>query len=139
MSENRDRDSAARLCSLSCLERLERARNFPHNTCAASRHAQMIGEEMLRKEGEKTEAESILATVAALYEARTALADRQWVSIAERMPDPYVDVIGIAPGWNPSEMWVDAESPPSWRTGDEVVEGVTHWMPMPMRPSGYSL
>jgi hypothetical protein len=60
--------------------RLRKARRFPTNTCPASRHAQMIGEYLPTKKGypmlqEEPEhcAGSILATVAALYEARTDL------------------------------------------------------------------
>jgi hypothetical protein len=65
-------DSAARLCSASPVEeRLERARNFPHNTCAVSRHAQMIGEEMLNNEETRNAGESIPVVVAALYEERS--------------------------------------------------------------------
>lgn len=60
--------------------RLRKARNFPANTCGASRHAQMIGEAlvsgrpypMLTEEARHC-GMSILATVAALYEARTEL------------------------------------------------------------------
>lgn len=61
-------------------KRLRKARQFPHNTCPASRHTQMIGEYLTTKKGypmlqEEPEhcAGSILATVAALYETRTDL------------------------------------------------------------------
>ena len=61
-------------------KRLSKARRFPTNTCPASRHAQMIGEYLPTKKGypmlqEEPEhcAGSILATVAALYEARTEI------------------------------------------------------------------
>lgn len=52
------------------------ARNFPLNTCPASRHAQLIGESLIAgrplTDGNLAHCgESILATVAALYEART--------------------------------------------------------------------
>lgn len=60
--------------------RLRKVRDFPTNTCPASRHAQMIGEYLPTKKGypmlqEEPEhcAGSILATVAALYEARSNL------------------------------------------------------------------
>lgn len=63
------------------LARVRVARNFPDNTCPASRHVQMIGEAlakgkpypMLTEEPEHC-AGSLLAVVAALYEARTKLA-----------------------------------------------------------------
>lgn len=63
------------------LKRVAKARNFPANTCPASRHAEMIGEAlakgraypMLAEEPEYC-GETLLATVAALYEARTKLA-----------------------------------------------------------------
>ena len=60
--------------------RISKARQFPHNTCPASRHVQMMGEYLPTKKGypmlqEEPEhcAGSLLATVAALYEARTDL------------------------------------------------------------------
>ena len=57
------------------------ARNFPHNTCPASRHAEMIGKAlvkgrpypMLTEEPEHC-GESILSVVQSLYAARTKLA-----------------------------------------------------------------
>lgn len=62
------------------MRRLREARHFPTNTCPASRHAQMIGEAlicgkrypMIEEEPEHVGA-SLLWTVLALYEARTAL------------------------------------------------------------------
>lgn len=62
------------------MRRVRDARDFPSNTCAASRHAQIIGEHlvkgrpypMLQDEPEHCGL-SILATVAALYEARAML------------------------------------------------------------------
>ena len=62
------------------LARVRKARNFPYNTCPASRHVSMIGEflakgepyPMLQEEPEYV-AGSLLATVAALWEARAAL------------------------------------------------------------------
>lgn len=58
--------------------RLSRARRFPHNTCPSSRHAQMIGENLLAGKHDsavhddpKHGGGSILGTVAALYECRT--------------------------------------------------------------------
>lgn len=60
--------------------RIAKARKFPMNTCAASRHVQIMGEKLPTKGGypmlqEEPEhcAQSILATVAALYEVRTQL------------------------------------------------------------------
>lgn len=63
------------------LRRVHAARAFPTNTCAASRHVQIMGEQlaagqpypMLQEEPVHC-AESLLAVVAALYEARTQLA-----------------------------------------------------------------
>lgn len=61
-------------------KRIRKARNFPTNTCPASRHVQIMGEALPKKGGypmlqEEPEhcAGSILATVAALYEARTEI------------------------------------------------------------------
>lgn len=60
------------------LKALDKARSFPTNTCPYSRHAQMIGEALLREKPYPMLQEepdhcggSILATVLALYEART--------------------------------------------------------------------
>jgi hypothetical protein len=63
------------------LARVDTARNFPENTCSASRHVAQIGEAllsgpypMLQEEPEHC-AESMLATVAALWEARTRIVE----------------------------------------------------------------
>ncbi len=57
------------------------ARDFPRNTCAASRHVQLMGEALrdgkpylMLQEDPKECAASMLATVEALYRARTDLA-----------------------------------------------------------------
>lgn len=63
------------------VKRANKARNFPTNTCPASRHVQLMGEllakgksyPMLTDEPEHC-AWSLLGTVASLYEARTELA-----------------------------------------------------------------
>ena len=59
------------------------ARRFPKNTCPASRLVQDIGEALVRGEPHHllaaepdTCGESMLAVVAALYEARTRLAEQ---------------------------------------------------------------
>ena len=61
--------------------RVERARNFPENTCPASRHLHLMAEALLRPGGypmltEEPEhcAESILSVLEALWKARTKLA-----------------------------------------------------------------
>jgi hypothetical protein len=63
------------------MRRIDRARNFPVNTCPASRHVQMIGEALIR--GQKymmldEEPEhvggSLLSVVESLYKARTEIA-----------------------------------------------------------------
>lgn len=60
-------------------KRIRKARNFPTNTCPASRHVQMMadglagkGYQMLQEEPEHC-ARSLYVTVAALYEARTEI------------------------------------------------------------------
>jgi hypothetical protein len=57
-----------------------RARDFPVNTCPASRHVQMIGEFLARRkrypmieEEPEHVAGSLLSTVASLYQCRTKL------------------------------------------------------------------
>lgn len=62
------------------LRRVKRYRDFPVNTCPASRHAEIIGEAlvkgrpypMLVEEAEHC-GQSILSAVASLYEARSKL------------------------------------------------------------------
>lgn len=61
--------------------KVKRSRNFPANTCPASRHLQMIAEGMVTKRGypmlqEEPEhcAITMLAVVNALYKTRTELA-----------------------------------------------------------------
>lgn len=60
---------------------VNKVRKFPENTCPASRHVQMMGEYLPTKRGypmlhEEPEhcAQSMLATVLSLYEARSELA-----------------------------------------------------------------
>lgn len=62
------------------MRRVNRARKFPVNTCPASRHVQMIGECLARREkysmiDEEPEhvAGSLLSVVESLYKARTEL------------------------------------------------------------------
>lgn len=64
------------------MRRADKFRRFPHNTCPASRHAQIIGEALARDESyamltEEPEhcATTILSVVGSLYEARTLLAE----------------------------------------------------------------
>ena len=59
---------------------VDKARDFPVNTCAASRHTEQIGEALAKRrlymmlaEEPAHCGESILATVKALYEARTEI------------------------------------------------------------------
>lgn len=68
-------------CMHPALIRMLAARDFPVNTCPASRHAAEIGEAMITHEDEVMAliddfahaGESILITVAALWEARSQL------------------------------------------------------------------
>lgn len=61
-------------------KRLDAARDFPHNTTPASRHAQLIGEALMTgvchdvRDDPQHAGESILLTVLALYEAKAELA-----------------------------------------------------------------
>lgn len=63
--------------------RVKRAKQFPVNTCPASRHVLMMAEGLLKKgypmlqEEPEHCAESMLAVVASLWEARTKLATSQ--------------------------------------------------------------
>lgn len=66
--------------------RAEAARNFPSQTCAASRHAQMIGEDMRNGVVDPEAGESILSTVASLWEARARIAELE-AGYAEAVQD----------------------------------------------------
>jgi len=62
------------------IRRVNRARNFPTNTCSSSRHVQMIGEALIRgkpylmiEEEPEHVGGSLLAVVEALYKARTEI------------------------------------------------------------------
>lgn len=74
------------------LRRVNRARNFPVNTCPASRHVQMIGEAMIKgKPYSQLDEEpehvggSLLSVVESLYKARTEIARlRQALSGSEK-------------------------------------------------------
>ncbi len=64
------------------LKAVKTARNFPANTCGASRHVQMIGESLVRGEPYpmlQEEADhcggDMLFVVAALYSARSKIAE----------------------------------------------------------------
>ena len=65
--------------TLDALKRVKKARKFPINTCPSSRHVQIMAENLLDKGypmlAEEPEhcAQSLLSTVAALYEARNML------------------------------------------------------------------
>lgn len=63
------------------LRRVDAARDFPQNTCPASRHVQLMGEALaagkpypMLQEQPRYCAEDLLSVVASLYETRTALA-----------------------------------------------------------------
>jgi hypothetical protein len=72
------------------LKRVAAARQFPNNTCGASRHAQMIGEALVKGQPWPMLAEdpghcggSILSVVASLYEARSKIAQLQATQTAD--------------------------------------------------------
>ena len=70
-----EQDNAAKLDILTDAERADRARDFPRNTCGASRHAQMVAEAMaagVHGDDLRDAGSSILSVVASLWEARTA-------------------------------------------------------------------
>lgn len=74
-------DDKARLKNLR--RRVNRARNFPENTCSASRHLHGIaerlatGERMLIDEPEHL-AETMLSVLESLWKTRTELASKRW-------------------------------------------------------------
>ena len=77
------------------VKQMNDARDFPANTCGASRHAAMIAEALCRGEDYPMLAEepdhcgeSIAATVAALWECRTKLAQQDdLVQAANRLAE----------------------------------------------------
>ena len=92
------------------VERVNRARRFPENTCGASRHAQGVAEAMMQGDvlPEVTDdpthiGESILSTVAALYEARSEItrlraeveALRKAALMAKRIVDDECEALGL--------------------------------------------
>lgn len=77
------------------IKRLRKVRSFPTNTCPCSRHAQMIGENLVRDKPYPMMQEepehcggSILATVLALYEARGEIAKLKENNSTPRLPRP---------------------------------------------------
>ena len=75
-----------------------------------------------------------------------------WISVKDRLPEPYTDVLVIAHGWKDRSIYIGrlekVESQESWLTGltnkasDWTIWGfsylvepvVTHWMPLPEPP-----
>lgn len=98
-------------------DRVDAARNFPKNTCPASRHVQMIGEAlaarekyMMIEEDPEYVGASILSVVASLYESRAALsASEARAKELGKALRPFGDVAD----------WVEAASTPS-NIDDEV-------------------
>ncbi len=73
------------------LKKLRKVRSFPTNTCPYSRHAQMMGENLIREKPYPMLQEepehcggSILATVLALYMARDEIAELKKASSVTR-------------------------------------------------------
>jgi hypothetical protein len=63
-------------------QRVKKARNFPYNTCPASRHVQMVAEALMKgkvwpsiTEEPENIGSSMLSVVISLYEARTRVAE----------------------------------------------------------------
>ena len=90
------------------VKRMNDARDFPANTCGASRHAAMIAEAlcsgddypMLAEEPDHC-GESIAATVAALWECRTKLAqqdDLVQAAVAAALREAVLQVHSSVPG-----------------------------------------
>lgn len=131
MTQEENEMSAPMLGSMA--QRADLARDFPHNTCAASRHAQMVAEAMasgvygddLRDAGE-----SILAVVASLWELRTAT---RWIPVTERLPPDGVLVLAYRKrceyGFRRDGQWIDT------LYGGVLGNGPSHWMPLPAPPA----
>jgi hypothetical protein len=86
------------------VRRMNDARDFPANTCGASRHAAMIAEALCSGEDYPMLAEepdycgSIAATVAALWECRTKLAQQDDLVQAAVAAAPVLQVHRSVPG-----------------------------------------
>ncbi len=62
--------------TLARLTDADNARDFPRNTCGASRHAQQIGEDMMQGDADSQfRGAAILTTVRCLWECRTRVAE----------------------------------------------------------------
>jgi hypothetical protein len=84
------------------LKRTKQARNFPFNTCPASRHAQLAAESLMRRRVYSQFFDepvhigaSIMSTVGRLYEARTRIAELEadarryrWLCEFREWPEP---------------------------------------------------
>lgn len=88
--------------------RVAKARKFPTNTCAASRHLQMIADGLLSKRGYPMLAEepahcaeTMLAVLASLWELRNAEADR--ARACEKCGK--TDKVTTSTGFPASEHW----------------------------------
>jgi hypothetical protein len=85
--------------SVNLIRRVNRARNFPTNTCPASRHVQIIGEALIRgrkyhmiDEEPEHVGESLLSVVESLYKARTEIYElRARLGMPARVKEWYDD------------------------------------------------
>ena len=80
------------------------------------------------------------ATIAADHLIANGLTIQQWISVEERLPEPFVSVLGHCPECDPlfpvhecymlndAGVWCNAQGC--------AIEGLTHWMPLPEPPKG---
>lgn len=80
------------------MERMDAARDFPKNTCPASRHVQMLTEALAKGEpfpmlqdDPQHVASSLARVLSALYEARSDLATLTWVAVPE-LPGDTIEI-----------------------------------------------
>jgi hypothetical protein len=72
----------------------------------------------------------------AILETRKA----QWITVSERLPEDGQSAVVYVPGWEDLYLlnriaWIDFdETPPQWISNGNLLDGVTHWMPLPEPP-----
>jgi hypothetical protein len=54
-----------------------------------------------------------------------------WISVKDRLPDMYVEVLSIDKEKNTVVSWVKYNN--GWESNDDFYE-ITHWMPLPLLP-----
>ena len=92
--------------------RADRARDFPRNTCAASRHAQMVAEAMsdgVHGDDLRDAGSSILSVVASLWELRTAARLQEAMSTPATLTHKEREAVEAAATYADEDGWLMKE------------------------------